>query len=474
MGAIFRKNGPRGMHDHRRISVTIMLAALLFFSTVLTARDVSADQGGGLGWSSAQGNPQDNGLSEYVTDIDHPGSQNVIDLPPGAYCSKLMASPDGTVYAYLSSGQLFAYTSTGEIRWSIALPGVQSMVVNGNESIIYGKNNAVGAISGSSGDIIWERSLGNSSLSNTHIMLFGVGGTVLVPTNDSLIEMDKNGTVGWTRNYSNASIAIGLDGNIIVLLVESDSLVSLDPNGTVCWRRDDIAIVPGGLDMYPIGPVINIDGTILINLRNSISAWSPDGLNNWTYPLQSDERADHIVVDANGNIITTIWSFMEGVSSPGSLISLDKNGNLRWKTDHPLGPMAVSNNSIIYGMLLEWPAKLIAIDSNGSMIWEKPLLHSPSPLDTYYQFMFGLIIGPDGVVYFTGMYPLQYDEHKVRTYPADPTQNFYILGLSGVPPRGDDGSWAQGVITAGCIVLVSCLVAVCYFVRRMEIRKGGE
>lgn len=202
-------------------------------------------------------------------------------------------------------------------------------------------------------------------------------------TDNAFYKLDKDLNKVWKYNLGTNEVmgaaSLDSDGNIYFIMNEgkgaNDSfdslkLVSLTNSGTFRWSRMiwyynlSIPFVWGGISC----PAISTDDVIYAG-GNNFYAFDKNGVELWHYMADNGENPilTAPIIDPIGNIY-----FRTGYS----LISIDKNGNERWKTTATLAAGGTSNQafSVDYSKIYctSTPTKsLLCLNANdGSLVWQ--------------------------------------------------------------------------------------------------------
>lgn len=195
------------------------------------------------------------------------------------FYSSPSVSPDGTVYAITTKGNLVSVSNQGIAQWSVHAssyfaPGV------------------------------------------------GADGTLYLAEDPGIVALNKDGSTKWTfpllyGAYGHA--VVGKDGNILVIDF-LDVLNSVTPQGQVAWRAEfgngDFTYTNG------VDPVVGQDGTIYVaDAHGVLNALGTDGKTKWTVPtLGYLGGAPGLGADG------TAYQYADD----GSLYSIAPDGNINW------------------------------------------------------------------------------------------------------------------------------------------------
>ncbi len=329
-----------------------------------------------------------------------------VDLGRGRWLGNFEAlalGSDGTIYAVTSAGNIFAVDSGGAIIWSRSF---------------------------------YTEDIGPPVITDE--------GTIYLGTDTSLHALDSSGNTLWQIQIPDrivGSPTVGSDGTLYLGTLEGD-LMALNPSGERQWLVSGAAGYHWLNDSYtPIlgnGDVIYFPGS-----TGSLRSFNPDGTTRWEYTFPGFDRATHVVVADNGDI----YLGMKGGSSFPQMVSLDKQGNLRWTV--PLSFFTYANHLPVPaitpdGTIIVAPGYggIYAFDSAGFELWNDPdhKTIAASPM-----------IGSDGMIYTA--------DHRgsIRAYQTDGTLSWHFdtdLGFFSAPVLGDHVIYCLDA--DGILIAVTC------------------
>ncbi len=250
----------------------------------------------------------------------------------------------------------------------------------------------------------------------------------------AVISLDQNGVERWVYRYhasgstSNMarSLVFGEDGNVYVVgnahsMSFFDLLViSLDQNGIERWIYRSDSTVDHWEEVSAI--IYGADGNLYIAGKNNIpGSWGDftimsldtNGNERWKYRYNGSgnhwDWAEAIVYGLDGNLYAAGRAF-EGTSDDITVISLDQNGVERWVYQYN-GPISGVDRaySITYGLdgniyvagesELNGPDfVVISLDQNGIERWIYRYNGSANNCDAAYS----IVYGSDGNIYVSG------------------------------------------------------------------------
>jgi subtilisin family serine protease/outer membrane protein assembly factor BamB len=247
-------------------------------------------------------------------------------------CSASVA-PDGTVYIGSNDNNLYAYSASGTLKWSI----------------------------------------GGQSIFDTSSAAIAPDGTVYAGNLDgNLYAVSPSGTIRWifpisgaagsssTGNYITSSVSLGRDGTLY-LHGSDGNLYAVTPGGSQKWT----AAVPG---VSYAAPTLLPDGTVCIGSDGgTFYAFNPDGTPKWSYttPVAGEQIYTAAAADASGNVYFGTLS--------GNVYSLDPSGHLRWAYAAGNGitsAPALANGSVYFGC---YDGNLYALTTAGALEWTCPV-----------------------------------------------------------------------------------------------------
>ncbi|RPI18283.1 MAG: hypothetical protein EHM58_06050 [Ignavibacteriae bacterium] len=211
------------------------------------------------------------------------------------------------------------------------------------------------------GSIIWSKdsvyihSGGGFALSNNEMLIYfqDVNGFKCI---------DSSGNTIWAIEQISSYVSmpvIGRDGTIYVIL--NNNLTAVTPDGNIKWQVNSGGIMFGrpALDRGENLYVINESGT-----NYGVLKFNKFGAILWRYEnLLQNYNYFSVVIDGFNNIY---------LNSNKGLVSLDKNGNLRWIKNYGINTVpAITKNNII---ITDSTKYIIALDTGGSQLWKSVMI----------------------------------------------------------------------------------------------------
>jgi outer membrane protein assembly factor BamB len=225
--------------------------------------------------------------------------------PAGGESAQISAG--GTVYAEGPSGGLFAYNPDGSARWDASLAaGPGPIAIGADGTIYYADSNQLSAVS-SSGDVQWNAAIPGVT------QVIAQDDTVVAATGGGITAFSSDGIVAWTY-APDGGIAGGIAADSAAVYAASTDgaihALSLS-DGTELWH-DPVT--------NPIGGVaVSASGTVFVS-ADRVYAFTADGTSLWTsQPMALSSvppvaSADTVFVVVGGNHIA----------------SFDEKGDLNW------------------------------------------------------------------------------------------------------------------------------------------------
>jgi hypothetical protein len=301
-----------------------------------------------------------------------------------------LITKDSTVYFKSNSGDIYAFTSSGSLKWksNIAFGQKLQLSIDRIGNIYTYKLDSLVVVD-SDGEIVLKKRFEKIC---TPITFSPDGTTIYFKTgyfnsgyDKFIIAADLLGDTLWTfkvKNTNEAPVVVDNQGNIY-FYAHFDSLGSwkgylfaFTEDGKVKWKY------PLSIYGFRSAPTIDPNGNIvfyyqkdeMIGSFNYIVSLSQDGELNWEYPLEPDEdvyfaQVSHgLVSDAEGNIYFGSWK-------GNYFYALNRFGELLWKiplNGHPYYsyPAIGSNGTLYLGTTSEDSSidNLIAISDYPSSI----------------------------------------------------------------------------------------------------------
>jgi outer membrane protein assembly factor BamB/subtilisin family serine protease len=360
-------------------------------------------------------------IGEFALTLDDSLWQGVTN--DSVTCSPSVG-PDGTVYVGSDDNSLYAYGTTGTLKWSYAGGGIfdTSSAAIGPDGTIYAGNTDGNVYAlNPSGTLKWQYAIaqalgsGTSGNSITCSVSLGSDGTVYTHGSDgNLYAISPAGALKWTAAVEGASYAaptIAPDGTIYIG-TDSGNVYAINANGTQKWVFATPS--PSGQPIYTAA-AIDASGNIYFGtLYGNFYSVSPSGQLLWTYSVGDGVTSAPAL--ANNSV------YFGGYD--GNLYSLAaSNGALQWKFPLGLqvrasGPAVDANGTVYIG---SYDHNLYAVSSSGSLVRTYPaddyIRSSPVISGTNLYFgsvdhkLYAFSIGAGAAASDWPMY--QYDPHRV-------------------------------------------------------------
>lgn len=370
-------------------------------------------------WPMFHHDPQATGRSQYV------GPQLgrvkwAFDLSPGYTQGSVAIGPDSTIY-FASSRDfaeddttfdhpltyLYAVDREGNLKWRFRLldpsSGVQvpevfdAPVISADGTLfISSGDNFIYAIN-PDGTLKWKY--------DTQIPLQGVWftgpnidltGAIYAPGGwRALFSLTSEGSLRWTKEFEQGvtSVAISPDGESVY--VSGFRTTAIDLSGNQLWE-------------YPGGRAVTIDndGNIYTFSKEDtvVRCLTPSGNLKWQYSYGKEVGKDYdrtiaSMIDSDGN-----FYFTGSDPTPFELVSLDHEGNLRWRFELEGGPVGTNLISDIEGTIyvgMYGGQVLYAITQNGELKWQLslPVIFHGSPAIDRDGTMYVCTYRGDSIVY---------------------------------------------------------------------------
>lgn len=299
--------------------------------------------------------------------------------------------PDGTIYIGSHDFNLYAFTSSGVLKWKFPTLGlIRSSPLVAMDGTIY-----IGSFDGNLYAITPEGSTKWSYYSGAPVLSSPVitpDGTILIasggPKQGTLHAVTSQGDRKWKAvlegTISIASPTLASDGTIYQLTY-SGILYALDLQGNPIWQ-----LKIENTDGIRTTPAISEDGTIYFGARNgNFYAINPDGTIKWVFESGNEIRSSAAIA-RDGTIYFGSYD--------NHLYALYPTGRLKWKFKAN-GPIEVSPcvdcEGVVY--FAAQADQVYAVNPDGSMKWsyKRGVIYT-SP-----------IIGPDQTLYDSGDYSVR-------------------------------------------------------------------
>lgn len=488
--------------------VVLACAILVIPATVWDIQGAQAQAG--EGWTMAGGNPQQNGASAYnTTDVGN-GTQWIFRTGDhaelkGQYVTMigLYVGPDGTIYSQKwdrqgsgSNDGFAAINPDGTMKWfSQATAGnffAGEYLSIGQDGTIYclvysdGKPSTfrttggdpsvagyrIAALDSSDGSVKWEYVSPNGDIGletypvaspNGQIVFFEPGSVGY-----GITALNSNGSLAWRLPIYLWKPQIAIDPNsTIYALTLYGTFCSIDQEGT---ERLNVSIAidqnmrPQSIELDGNGNIYIVASSISDGLKVRILKYSSSGSLMWSYGITDCMVHNLPVIDKNGTIYMAFYNMTRMSNEENSgyigtsqgILSLDRDGNLRWTIKHESGQMALSNDGVLY---VASANSLFALGFNGTIIWE---IGGPSGHATINSQGNNVAIGPGGTLYFLG----QLSMSNGLSYQG------YIMSVKGIPSPDNPNSAQNLLLPIILVAVVSIVLALLYVGTRRKRRKG--
>jgi len=302
---------------------------------------------------------------------------------------------DGTIYT-ASTNALYAFTSTGVIKWTAPLSNVGSAPALASNGTIY-----IGSADGnlyafnSSGVKTWTFETNSQIATSPTIAPSGViyfeAGTP--PTATTVIyAVNPNGTQYASYSFGItvpplSSLAIGSDGTVYFQF--SGDLYAFTSTLTQKWEASI-----GGFSLGAAGsPAIGADGTIYVANAGELYAVTPTGTVKWEFAVHTAGE-ESPAIGSDGTIYIG--------STDANLYAITSSGTEKWKFQ-ALGPIysspSIASDGTIY--IHSQDGDLYAVTSAGLEKWALQIGAYPfgSQASNYGYPVCSPAIGADGTIY---------------------------------------------------------------------------
>ena len=200
-------------------------------------------------------------------------------------------------------------------------------------------------------------------------VVVGRDGVLYGSGRDTLYAIHENGKEKWHYQYQGGRVsipAIGPDGTVYIVGVKEKAyLIALSgDSGKVKWKGE---VGQYSLEDWLPPIAVASTGRVYVALGNTLSAFNPSGVKEWTYQLSPNPfgpTAPSLSLDEK-----TIYVYQR---ARGGLYAINHDGTLKWHDSSPystdFSSPAVAPDGIIY-LLDSAEAKLHAITPGGKKKW---------------------------------------------------------------------------------------------------------
>ena len=374
----------------RELLLTVFLSTLIYSQQQV---DIPWPTLADSPWPMIAHDPQITGRSPY-SGPKTAAIKWTIDLPYGVFSGPIIGET-GTLYVGTRSYLGFIGDSTnyfcavnpvsGEIKWTFLTGDPhanESGYLMNNEGIIF-----FGSQSGwlyaidTAGTLKWKYNTGSNihqSVMNTDLQ----GNIYITNATDSLYSFSKDGQLNWSVRYGNemfpSSVAISPDGSTIYVVPRDRSIYALDLNGNI--KRVFSCV---GIDRQPL--TIDNSGNIYFvpgcSPPGSLISLDSLGQLRWEYIINNGNSGftseSSVAIDREGNLYY-IYKIDSNGTDYSRLESVDYFGNYRWtyQFEQPeewiTMPLIVDKDGTVY-CGSTWGYYFYAISSEGELLWKLPL-----------------------------------------------------------------------------------------------------
>jgi len=319
---------------------------------------------------------------------------------------KLTSSPvignDGSIYAAIFSGAIYALDRSGTVRWTyhVDLNDIPSALMRDAEGNLYFSTTKKALSLTKSGQKRWET---ECAPQNARIVQEAAltRDTVFTTCGASFAALDRaDGRELWKVPYTAVqynTTPVALRSGAVVL-PQDWGLTAFDQNGNSLWNfpppryiapRPRLGLMVDQM-IFSSGIAVGSDGNLYLGSGDGeFSCFGADGVPKWTYdagPLRGIYFTASPVITSDGTVIA--------ISTGASVYAFTSTGELRWSVD--IGP-AVKNITQLSPVLgsdgtiyVLAAGKMVALSEVGTTLWELPL---PSDVVT------SPTLAPDGTLY---------------------------------------------------------------------------
>jgi outer membrane protein assembly factor BamB len=380
----------------RKILLTVLLSNILYSQQQV---DIHWPTLADSPWPMIKHDPQFTGRSQYLG----PQTSTVAwseDMGLGIFSGPIVGQ-NGDLYFgsyYVDSSFFYCYTPNYGLRWLYQTgsnrPPQSGIIVDSGSTIYFGgRDNYLYALR-SDGTLKWKYETSGQIVS-TVIPNIDLQGNIYItdfvfPATQpgGLYSISPEGNLNWKIIYDGGfafkSPVLSPDGNTIYIPAVDSNLIALNLDGTIKWKFSCGNIFKAAM--------VDSDGNIYFlpeECPQYFYSLFPNGTLRWKYFIQNIGVAgSHVIptIDYQGNLYfigfdTTCCPYYI------SLISVDYDGNFRWKylfneieiEDFTQPLICDSLGTIYLGSTIGY--SYYAISSDGHLIWKLPLILEHQQVD---------------------------------------------------------------------------------------------
>ena len=244
--------------------------------------------------------------------------------------NSIAIAPDGTLYALDGSGSMLALNAHGKPQWQNAISSTTGPLVASSNAVYIQEDNQLVAVS-APGIVKW-RATARDPLTATSIA--DNGDVIATSQGGSVLAIGSDGSLRWSFTPQGGfSGEIAILGNRAYLGSIGGKVYAVDTtSGAQLWSYDTKAAVAQG-------PTVNIDGEVFFG-SDALYALSPDGNLSWTKAF-TGTGARSIAGDSQGGLLATV---------DDTTAMLNSDGSIEWATGsfRPLEQAIISSEGVLY------------------------------------------------------------------------------------------------------------------------------
>jgi outer membrane protein assembly factor BamB len=345
-------------------------------------------------WPMIKHDPQFTGRSPYKG----PQTPTIIwtaDLENGIFSGPVIGADSnlyfGSYYqdplAQGLSDYFYCYTPDGDFKWQYktgsSRPPQTGILIDSANTIYFGSLDKHVYALNPDGSLKWKYET-SAAIPEITIPNIDLQGNIYISDGfGELYSLRPDGTKNWNMKYENGFFGkapvFSPEGETIYIAGRDSNLFALDLNGSVEWKFSCGKMLKD--------PAVDSEGNIYILPQNSPTYYYslfPDGTVRWKYFVKPGSAGSYSVpaIDANGNTYIISYDSIYIGYYPLALISLDYNGEFRWKylftdvgpdhSDDFWQPLICDSEGTVYvGSTFGY--YYYAISSDGRLKWRLPL-----------------------------------------------------------------------------------------------------
>ncbi|MDT3695031.1 MAG: PQQ-binding-like beta-propeller repeat protein [Ignavibacterium sp.] len=336
-------------------------------------------------WPMIKHDPQFTGRSPY-RGPQRPTVIWTVDMPYGIFSGPVIGKEDNLYFGsyYSFADNFYCYTQDGNLKWDYSLGRSKSpasgILIDSTNTIYFGSSDNYLYALNSDGTFKWEYE--TLDFFGPTLMNIDLQGNLYSTNNGGkLFSFNPSGDLNFSVTYESGfnlkSPVLSTDGNTIYIAGKDSNLFALNLDGTIKWKFECSRILTA--------PMVDSYDNIYFIDEQSLFSIYPNSDIRWEFSYFYFGSYSIPTIDYEGNIYAIATDTIPPYYK--LLISLDFNGNYRWKysfddeeSDDFWQPLICDSEGTVYvGSTLGY--NYYAISSDGKPKWKLPLIEQQQQVD---------------------------------------------------------------------------------------------